>query len=537
MDGSPNPIAWLALLAVAPFAFYAFRTWRPQRAAMIVMFGGAMFLPCVIKFNFPVIPDFDKELLPGFWSLVACFVLRRGALKARPFRGPEGLIALATIAVYGTVLTNTDPIVHGPVTLPGQTFYDGLVDGMQILATWFPPFYLGRALFRTSKDLNELVRFMALAGLVYSVPILLELRLSPQLHNWVYGFHQSDFIQTIRFGGYRPKVFMRHGLNVALFMTMTVVAAAALWKAKGQLRKFWTPGRAAIYLLVILVLCKSTGAYFHLAILLPVVLLTGIGVQRIVAMTLATLILGYPLFRSMNWIPVDDIVEWMRVNVNEERALSLWFRLFTEEEVLENARERIWFGWGGYGRPFEFDSTTGEMTSILDGYWTIELGTHGVVGWLCIFGMMLWPVLVAVRYLPKIEAKRDRILIAALAMLSALYVFDWLPNSSISADLTFMVGALAGVVPGILAEQRARRAQLRKEKAEAHRKQREERRSGRPPPGAAPAGAAPGGMPPMGGGGMPPMGGGGSPPPNGGWWTPPRGGGPSGGVPPPVSGR
>jgi hypothetical protein len=473
VDGHPNPLAWLALLLVGPLAFLAFRKWRPQRAALTVVFGGAMFLPCVIRFNFPVIPDFDKEILPSFCALLACWLLRRQSLRgARPFRGPEGLVAVAALAVFGTVFTNTDPIVHGPTVLPGETLYDGLVDGIQILATWFPPFYLGRALFRSSKDLHALMRFLVLAGLVYSVFIFIELRMSPQLHNWVYGFHQSDFIQTIRFGGYRPKVFMRHGLNVALFMTMTVASAAALWKAKAPVGRFWTPGRAFLFLVVVLVLCKSTGAYFHAAIVLPVLLFFGMRMHRLAAGSLATLILGYPLFRSLDWIPVDAIVEWMRVNVNEERALSLGFRLFTEEEVLANARERIWFGWGGYGRPFEFDETTGQMISVLDGYWTIELSTHGVVGWLCIFGMMLWPVLVAVWQLPKIESRRDRTLVGALAILSALYVFDWLPNSSISADLTFMVGALAGVVPGILAEQRAEREALRQERAEENRKRR-----------------------------------------------------------------
>ena len=31
---------------------------------------------------------------------------------------------------------------------------------------------------------------------------VIELRFSPQLHNWVYGYHQHDFVQTIRDGGY-----------------------------------------------------------------------------------------------------------------------------------------------------------------------------------------------------------------------------------------------------------------------------------------------------------------------------------------------
>lgn len=43
-----------------------------------------------------------------------------------------------------------------------------------------------------------------LGVLWYTIPMLIELRLSPQMNVWVYGFFQHDFIQTVRYGGSLP---------------------------------------------------------------------------------------------------------------------------------------------------------------------------------------------------------------------------------------------------------------------------------------------------------------------------------------------
>ncbi len=476
----PNPIAWLVLTLIIPFSFYAVRRWKPLKAAMIVIVGSAMFAPSHTGFDLPVLPSLSKEVLPQLMMLIAFLALRRQALKARMFRGPEILVLAAMFGTFMTALTNGDAITHGPRVLPGQTPYDGFVDAVEILVAWLPAFYLGRALVRTSQDLRYLVRFFVLAGLIYCIPILIELRMSPQMHNWVYGFHQTDFIQTMRYGGYRPKVFMRHGLNVALFMTITCLLAVIMYRSKLRLRKWWTPGRAALFLFVIVIFCKSTGAYFHLALVLPMVLFANGRWQTRLAMGLVVIVLGYPVLRANDLVPVQAITDWMSENVNRERAISLWFRLYTEGEILLRTRERLWFGWGGYGRPYIFDEVTGEQVSVLDGYWAIELGNRGLWGFFCVFGMVCWPVVTAVRKLRQIESPVDRRIVAGVALLSILYVFDWLPNSSVAPELTFMVGALAGAVPGILEEQRRAKRRRRRERTAAVR----EGRRSRPPPAA-----------------------------------------------------
>jgi hypothetical protein len=44
--------------------------------------------------------------------------------------------------------------------------------------------------------------------------------MNPQSQTVNYGFHQHSFGQTMRFGGWHPCGFMKHGLQVALWMGM-----------------------------------------------------------------------------------------------------------------------------------------------------------------------------------------------------------------------------------------------------------------------------------------------------------------------------
>ena len=77
-----------------------------------------------------------------------------------------------------------------------------------------------------------------IGGLVYVPLCWLEVQLSPQLHRWLYGKHQHAFIQQMRDGGYRPMVFMQHGLMVGMWMGMTALIGIWLWKAK-TLHQVW----------------------------------------------------------------------------------------------------------------------------------------------------------------------------------------------------------------------------------------------------------------------------------------------------------
>ena len=157
----------------------------------------------------------------------------RGHARGQGRSGTEWIV----IALMGTllfspflaVLDNTDPIVAGPLYIAGLRPYDAfsmaLSAGVMLL-----PFVLGRRYLATPEAQVTLLKALVAAGLVYSLLILIEVRLSPQLNKWVYGYYSHSFAQHIRAGGFRPMVFVQHGLRVGIFMSACVLAAAVLWR-------------------------------------------------------------------------------------------------------------------------------------------------------------------------------------------------------------------------------------------------------------------------------------------------------------------
>jgi hypothetical protein len=327
--------------------------------------------------------------------------------------------------------------------LPGETLYDFFASAVKSTLTWWVPFFLGRAMIRTREELIDLFRVIAVLALVYSVFIWIEVRMSPQMNAWVYGFHAGDFIQTMRFGGYRPTVFMRHGLNVALFVVVSLVAMGTL-KRLGQRFGRAPAGRWLWYMVAVLIVCKSSGAYVYAGIFVVAATWGGVRLQMMVATSFAAIEIFYPLLRLAGWIPVDDIVRFFSEKLDDDRAMSLWFRFQTEEQLLVRATERFAFGWGGFGRWMIFDPVTGQTQTIVDGFWARTIGFQGLVGFMAIFGMLLLPVRQAKRAFGKLKDKTDRQLLTGLSLMVAVYVLDLLPNASVHGYLTFLAGVLAG---------------------------------------------------------------------------------------------
>jgi hypothetical protein len=446
--GSANLFAYLTL-ALCPLVSLALvALLRPAIACPIIMLAGQMFMPPMLGFDLPVLPEITKEVLVPLSALFACVVLRRRSLAgSRPGRGYDLFVVAQMLGFVGTVLTNSDPIRFGPLIRPGYALHE-IVSGMlESSLFWWPPFYLGRALTRTSKDLKNLFVIVAIAGLVYTPFLLIEMRLSPQLNLWIYGYHQTLMIQTLRGSGFRPKVFMRHGLNVAFFMAFTVLAAAALHKARQRVLGV-KAGLVALYLLAFLILCRSAGALTYVLMFAPLLLLTRPPTQARWAAGLALVVFSYPVLRAIDLVPVDSISHFFLSVFGEERASSLAYRLEQEGIVLRRALERIVFGWGGYDRQFPHDQL-GRKTFFIDGLWVIQIGARGLIGYLAMFGMLLVPAWRARRTIAGLGEPRDRVLVACLALMAVLYALDLIPNSSVDPYLTYLVGALVGTERGL----------------------------------------------------------------------------------------
>jgi hypothetical protein len=421
---------------------------------LAITFFSALFLPERLAFNAPLLPILDKTTLPALCMIIGVFFTARDRIQqARPGRGIDLLILLMMLGSIGTTLTNDDPLVFGDQIVPGIPENEVVSGTLGLVLGPLVPFFIGRTLFRRSEDAHDLLRAFAIAGLIYVPLILLETRLSPQLHNWVYGFHAHSFVQTKRWGGYRPTVFLTHGLCVALLMLGSAVSALALQKAR--LRLFNAVSRGASVILAIFIpIMKSAGVLVYWLFTLPLILFAKARTQTRVAVLLAGLSVAYPMLRSTDLFPADYLVD-TAARFSQDRAASLLFRLENEELLYKKAMERPIFGWGGWRRSHVYNEY-GKVVSVSDGKWVVQLGCYGLIGFLTYFGLLTIPIFQAHRNLKRLSPPNQTVL-GALALLAACYAIDMLPNSGFAQIPMLLAGAVAGLSQGLANERSAAR--------------------------------------------------------------------------------
>lgn len=436
----PNVFAYFMLLFWPVVATLLFRRLPIERAFIWSILAAYLVLPPKANFDYPLLPPFDKTLIP---SIVAV-VLAVAVYKVK-FRLPEsGLVRLLMfLYVFGPVVTtynNQDffPFEEGG-GVPSMSITD--VFGQVFMqATALVPFLLGARLLATEEAQRDLLWALMVGLLAYSLPMLVEVRMSPQINVWIYGFFQHDFAQMMREGGFRPVVFLPHGLWMAILTVGAVMAAAGLWRAAtGQTKAFLS--YATAYLGVILVLCKSYAALLYGLAFVPVILYLHQRVQVSIAAALVLLAFSYPLLRSADLVPVRPLVEQVQT-INKERAQSLEFRLDNEDALIEHAYERPLFGWGSWGRHLTFDEVTGKQLTVADGRWIITLGVYGYIGYLAEFGLLALAVLRIWR-----RAGVEGFLSpysGPLALILAVNMFDMLPNATLTPVTWMIAGALTG---------------------------------------------------------------------------------------------
>lgn len=449
-------VATLAFCAWPIVAAILYVTLSPARATLWNFIGAQMILPTGF-IKFPMILPFDKASIPTLCAMVGVFIL---ASKDRARKSPLGLesvlVCLYCLSPLISALANTDTLVLGGRVLPGVGVYDGL-SGIEQAFLIVMPFVLGRRALRTSQSGEDILRTMVIAGLIYSVPILFEIRFSPQLHYWIYGFYSSDFVQTARGDGFRPMAFMGHGLLASFFMMSTAVAAAALWRSRSKVPGFGA-GSITGYLVTVLILCKSLGAIIYGAIAVPLVRWASPRAIAAVALLIGMISMSYPLLRAEGLIPISLAVSTAEI-LSDDRARSLEYRFINEDELLEHTSHRILTGWGRYGRSRVYDPDSGNDISVTDGRWIITLGQYGIVGFIAEFGLLTIGIFRVQRVLDGPIGLRDGLCLAALSLMVALNVLDLLPNATLTPLTFLLAGSLVGRAETVVAGyRRLRRA-------------------------------------------------------------------------------
>lgn len=446
----PLPIILLWPLAVV----ILFKRFDVPVAICCSIILGYLFLPEKVQLNLPLFPAIDKNFTPSLAAFVMVMLALQtqratagklnhpGSLQMLPGWLPRhkitrllllGLFASAPL----TVLMNDDTLRYGPTVLPGIGPHEA---ASALVKTFIEmlPLLLARKFLATDQGHRILLNVLCIVGLIYSLLALYEIRMSPQLNVMVYGFFPHSWQQHIRGDGFRPLVFLKHGLWLGIFMACAVLAAAASFRLAPARHKTLYAG-AILWLLVTLLLSKTLGAFVIAIALLPVVLLFSVRLQLICAALIGGSILFYPALRGANLVPVNAIVEVAR-SYDNTRASSLQYRLNNEDILLAKANQRPFFGWG-WGRNRAFDEETGRNAATTDGMWAIVIGVEGWFGYLCRYGLMTIPIM-----LMALHKRRYEVTLAtsALAMVLVANMIDLIPNAGLSVVTWLMAGALVG---------------------------------------------------------------------------------------------
>lgn len=434
-----NPIAYLAISLWPLVVLFLLKRFGFTKGVLFSFLGAYLFLPAGFNINFPGIPAFNKFSVTSM-TLIAYLVLSGKESGYRALPGVYKFLIIGFIlSPFLTVFNNPNSYMH----LPGLSYYDGLSESVEQIF-YILPFMIGFKYFRTYESQLDLFKYVAIAAAVYALLALYEIRMSPQLHNMVYGFFPHSWLQQVRSGGFRAIVFMGHGLLVALFLAIGLGFWAVIRKNKQRI----LPVNNTVVLLgvlIALIFMKSLAALiFGLFLFL---MITFMSTQKIhfASLLIAILFMTYPITSAMKVFPHDNIVD-IAYSINPERGQSLEYRFKHEELLLEHARLKPYLGWGGYGRNRVRDPETGEDLSVTDGKWILSLGVRGWFGFVMEFLLVVLPIYVAYNVQKKSKeiGKNERTLLAAHALIISIILLDQMPNSSLNQFYLLLIGSLLG---------------------------------------------------------------------------------------------
>jgi hypothetical protein len=428
-----TPLVPITMFGWIPVVLGIFVKFKPRQAVIIAFLSAWMFLP-IVEYPLPGLPDYTKISATCLGIFIAAFVFDQNRiLSFRPSIVDTPMIIWCVCPLISSI-TN------------GLGLYDGMATLLRYVFTWGFPYLVGRLYFSDLTGLREFALGILIGGLVYVPLCLLENLISPQLHFLLYGFYQHSFAQTYRWGGWRPMVFMDHGLMVAVWMMSAFLVGFWMWMT-GALKKInkFPIAWIVVVLLFTFLMARSTGAW-ALALMGGGVLLSVKKLKRSILVTCLVMIpVLYMGFRATGLWDGYNLQKFVAENISMDRALSLYTRMENENIVVEKSLQRPLFGWGGWGRSRVYDEEGTDIT-VTDGLWIIILGEHGLVG-LSVFTLVfLLPIGLFLRHYPVKTWILPQVAPAAvLSILLVLYMIDCLLNAMVNPIFTVAAGGLTGL--------------------------------------------------------------------------------------------
>ena len=430
------PTVPLMMFGWIPFVLQLFKRLRPHHAVIAGFLLAWMFLP-QYDYELPALPNYSKISAASYGILLATWMFNREAFARIKFHPLDLPVALWCLSAFISSVAN------------GLGVWDGLSAFLGKVTVWGIPYFIGRLYFDNTEALRDLCLGIFLGALVYVPFCLYEVAMSPRLHKIFYGWHPHKFGQTKRGGGWRPVVFMEHGLMNAMWMASGCLAGLRLLASKNlgkRLPVLPIPSLLAVIVVVItFILCKSMGAF-----LLMMMGLVGILFATRTRRTWILLfIMAYPPFymitRGSGMWDAENLLRTVQSYTSEERSGSLEFRIRNENILSEKAMERPIFGWAGWKRAW-VRNDAGETISIPDGLWIIALGQNGIFGLTALSMTLLLPQILFLRRFPTRTWKEPAVAaLVPLSVLLGLFMIDNLLNDMFNPVMLLSAGGITGL--------------------------------------------------------------------------------------------
>lgn len=445
---TPNAFAFFILFAW-PLLMLAAAMFIPVRKVILFsIIAGNLFLPST-AIALPGFPNYTKLLAAGLGALLPAFFFAAPKLLTwRPKPLDLFFVGFLIAPAISSLINGLGP-------------YDATSTLVNRFLEWGVAYWLGRTLFTDLAGLRDLCVAVVASAIAYAPLCLYEIVMSPQLSRIVYGFfpESSDWIMTKRMGGWRPQVFMAHGLALAAWMAAAALVAWILWRSKSITTIWGIPmGMIALGLVVLTIMLRSTGAVILLLGLIGAAEFIQTSRLRPLLLVMIVLPMGYIALRTFGWEGAE-LVEATSF-LGEERAGSLSMRLENDTIIAEKAMQRPVFGWGGWGRWRVFDDFGNDIT-VSDSWWAILLGTTGVFGLLCTYATFVAPLVSLSRH-----KTRTRIFAGPLGAAWGigfgvlLFVLDTLANAMPNTSFMIMSAVLVSIAAPLRSFVRANKNML-----------------------------------------------------------------------------
>ena len=409
----------LALFGFIPLTLVMFSMLRPRTAVLATFLIAVLFLPN-FAYKAAILPAYGKATAGAYMALI-------GTL----FFHPQLLINLrprwVDIVPVAWTLWQVVPSVAS-----GAGLYDGTAMALNHFLVWTIPFLIGRIYFTRAEHVREVAIALVVGGLVYLLPCAFEIKYSPQLHAMVYGFYISSFAETYRMEGFRPIIFMSHGLMLGMWMCMTALTALWLWWNERRLRVLRLPIRtAAIMLVVVSIFCRSTGAIGLMVVGISILVVTFRFRTKLALIALIAITPSYIFLRYNNlWNPqvIGSLASAVTGDSGREGSLSV--RTEQEEQVVQEMHQHPITGSGHWG-------------SGQDQLWLIlgrNTGLPGLALWITFFSCPLALTMTRAAW----RSAPVRTYGIPIGCVCVLHVVDGLFNGMYNPMYVLSAGAVAG---------------------------------------------------------------------------------------------